>query len=118
MSIREGARFMVSVEVTQRLADWAPANLANPYSVLNVPVALIVELRSFECASARPRQVDRVREATRTKQLPGAPAQMDLFGPSDDDVRKQHVRELRQFEADRRPGTASCCGCTGAGQRA
>jgi hypothetical protein len=48
------------------------------------------------------RQIDRVREAIADKQVPERPAQMDLFGPSDDDIRKQHERELRQFEADRR----------------
>jgi ERCC4-related helicase len=48
------------------------------------------------------RQIDRVRDAMRTKQAPEAPEQMDLFGPTDDDIRKQHERELRQFEADRR----------------
>ncbi len=48
------------------------------------------------------RQIDRVREAMRTQQAPERPAQMDLFGPSDEDIRKQHERELRQFEADRR----------------
>lgn len=48
------------------------------------------------------RQIDRVRDAMRTKQAPEAPQQMDLFGPTDDDIRKQHERELRQFEADRR----------------
>jgi ERCC4-related helicase len=48
------------------------------------------------------RQIDRVREAMRSKQPPEAPQQMDLFGPTDDDIRKQHERELRQFEADRR----------------
>ncbi|MET4259795.1 ERCC4-related helicase [Bradyrhizobium sp. S3.12.5] len=48
------------------------------------------------------RQIDRVRDAMRTKQPPEAPEQMDLFGPTEDDIRKQHERELRQFEADRR----------------
>jgi len=48
------------------------------------------------------RQIDRVRDAMRSKQPPDAPQQMDLFGPTDDDIRKQHERELRQFEADRR----------------
>lgn len=48
------------------------------------------------------RQIDKVREAMRTKQPPGAPEQMDLFGPTENDIRKQHEREVRQFEADRR----------------
>ena len=48
------------------------------------------------------RQIDKVREAMRSKQPPQAPEQMDLFGPSDEEVRKQAERELRQFEADRR----------------
>jgi ERCC4-related helicase len=48
------------------------------------------------------RQIDRVREAINDKKAPEQPAQMDLFGPSDEDMRKQHERELRQFEADRR----------------
>lgn len=46
------------------------------------------------------RQIDRVREAMRTKQPPEAPEQMELFGPTEEDIRKQHERELRQFEAD------------------
>ncbi len=48
------------------------------------------------------RQIDKVREAMRTKQPPAAPEQFELFGPNEDDIRKQHERELRQFEADRR----------------
>jgi len=48
------------------------------------------------------RQIDRVREAMRDKRPPPPPDQGDLFGPSDDDIRTQHERELRQFEADRR----------------
>lgn len=48
------------------------------------------------------RQIDKVREAMRSKQPPAAPAQMDLFGPTDEEIRKQAERELRQFEADRR----------------
>lgn len=48
------------------------------------------------------RQIDRVRDAMRTKQPPEAPEQIELFGPTEDDIRKQHERELRQFEADRR----------------
>jgi ERCC4-related helicase len=48
------------------------------------------------------RQIDRVREAINDKKAPEQPAQMDLFGPSDEDMRKQRERELRQFEADRR----------------
>ncbi|OMI09268.1 hypothetical protein BSN85_17190 [Bradyrhizobium brasilense] len=48
------------------------------------------------------RQIDRVREAMRTKQPPAAAEQMELFGPTEEDIRKQRERELRQFEADRR----------------
>jgi hypothetical protein len=48
------------------------------------------------------RQIDKVREAMRSKQPPAASEQMDLFGPSEEEVRKQAERELRQFEADRR----------------
>jgi hypothetical protein len=53
-------------------------------------------------AALMQRQIDRVREAMRTRQPPEAPEQMELFGPSEDDIRKQRERELRQFEADRR----------------
>jgi hypothetical protein len=48
------------------------------------------------------RQIDKVREAMRSKQPPGAPTQIDLFGPSEDEIRKQAEREMRQFESDRR----------------
>ncbi len=48
------------------------------------------------------RQIDKVREAMRSKQPPAAPVQMDLFGPSEEEISKQAERELRQFEADRR----------------
>ncbi len=48
------------------------------------------------------RQIDKVREAMRSKQPPPAPTQLDLFGPSPEEVKKQAERELRQFEADRR----------------
>ncbi|MGO9743553.1 MAG: DISARM system SNF2-like helicase DrmD [Roseiarcus sp.] len=53
-------------------------------------------------ASLLQRQIDKVREAMRSKRMPAAPEQMDLFGPSEDEIRKQAERELRQFEADRR----------------
>jgi hypothetical protein len=65
------------------------------------------------------RQIDRVREAITGKQAPERPAQMDLFGPSDDDIRKQHERGLRQFEADRRSWDwQAAAAVAGAGQRA
>jgi ERCC4-related helicase len=48
------------------------------------------------------RQIDKVREAMHSKQPPPAPTQLDLFGPSPEEIRKQAERELRQFEADRR----------------
>lgn len=48
------------------------------------------------------RQIDKVREAMRSKQAPPAPTQLDLFGPTDEEIAKQRERELRQFEADRR----------------
>jgi ERCC4-related helicase len=48
------------------------------------------------------RQIDKVREAMRTKQAPAAPAQPDLFGPTPDEIHQQMEKELRQFEADRR----------------
>jgi ERCC4-related helicase len=48
------------------------------------------------------RQIDKVREAMRTKQPPKPPEQPDFFGPSEDEIRKQQEREVRQFEADRR----------------
>ena len=48
------------------------------------------------------RQIDKVREAMRSKQPPPPPTQLDLFGPSPEEVKKQAERELRQFEADRR----------------
>ena len=48
------------------------------------------------------RQIDKVREAMRNKQPPPAPTQLDLFGPSPEEIRKQVEREMRQFEADRR----------------
>jgi hypothetical protein len=48
------------------------------------------------------RQIDKVREAMRSKQAPPAPTQLDLFGPSPEEIKKQAERELRQFEADRR----------------
>jgi hypothetical protein len=48
------------------------------------------------------RQIDKVREAMRSKQPPTAPKQMDLFDPSDEEIRKEAEREMRQFEADRR----------------
>jgi SNF2 family DNA or RNA helicase len=48
------------------------------------------------------RQLDKVREAMHSKQPPAAPEQLDLFGPSEEEVRKQAEKEMRQFEADRR----------------
>ncbi len=48
------------------------------------------------------RQIEKVREAMRAKQaLPPAP-QLDLFGPTADELLVQREKELRQFEADRR----------------
>jgi hypothetical protein len=48
------------------------------------------------------RQIDKVREAMRGKEPPKALEQLEFFGPSEDEVRNQHEREMRQFEADRR----------------
>jgi ERCC4-related helicase len=48
------------------------------------------------------RQIDKVREAMRTKEPPKASEQLEFFGPSDEEIRRQHEREMRQFEADRR----------------
>jgi hypothetical protein len=48
------------------------------------------------------RQIDKVRVGMRTKQPPAPPEQIDLFGPSQEEIRKQAEREMRQFEADRR----------------
>ena len=48
------------------------------------------------------RQIDKVREAMRSKKPPASPTQMDLFGASEEEIRKQAEREMRQFEADRR----------------
>ena len=39
------------------------------------------------------RQIDKVREAMRSKQPPPAPTQLDLFGPSPEEIRKQAERE-------------------------
>jgi hypothetical protein len=48
------------------------------------------------------RQIDKVREAMRNKQMPVSTPQLDLFGPTAEDIRNQQEKELRQFEADRR----------------
>jgi len=48
------------------------------------------------------RQIDKVREAVRAKLAAPAPQQLDLFGLSAEDSKKQAEREQRQFEADRR----------------
>ena len=48
------------------------------------------------------RHIDKVREAMRSKQPPEAPEQPDFFGPTEDEIRRQNEREMRQFEADRR----------------
>ncbi|MGJ5206127.1 DISARM system SNF2-like helicase DrmD [Bradyrhizobium sp. HKCCYLR20261] len=99
--------------VRDRLAEWVERDLADlrPHveqqaktSELSA-VADLAENGRREAdalAALLQRQIDRVREAISTKQPPEPPAQMDLFGPADGDIRKQHERELRQFEADRR----------------
>ena len=33
---------------------------------------------------------------------PKAPEQLEFFGPTEDEIHKEHEREMRQFEADRR----------------
>lgn len=48
------------------------------------------------------RQIEKVREAMRNKQMPAPQPQLDLFAPTAEDTRNQRERELRQFEADRR----------------
>ncbi len=47
-------------------------------------------------------QIDKVRNAMRSKESPPPPAQGDLFGLSTEDIEKQIEREKRQFEADKR----------------
>ncbi|WP_315812474.1 DISARM system SNF2-like helicase DrmD [Bradyrhizobium sp. SZCCHNR2028] len=91
--------------VERDIADLRPHIEARAEASEQSAVADLVENGRREAealAALLQRQIDRVREAMHTKTLPQAPAQMDLFGPSDDDIRKQHERELRQFEADRR----------------
>ncbi|WP_316229216.1 DISARM system SNF2-like helicase DrmD [Bradyrhizobium sp. SZCCHNR1070] len=91
--------------VERDIADLRPHIEARAAASEQSAVADLVENGRREAealAGLLQRQIDRVREAMHTKTLPEAPAQMDLFGPSDDDIRKQHERELRQFEADRR----------------
>ncbi|MGJ5152781.1 DISARM system SNF2-like helicase DrmD [Bradyrhizobium sp. HKCCYLR1023] len=91
--------------VERDIADLRPHIEARADASEQSAVADLVENGRREAealAALLQRQIDRVREAVHTKKLPEAPAQMDLFGPSDDDIRKQHERELRQFEADRR----------------
>jgi hypothetical protein len=53
-------------------------------------------------AAVLQKQIEKVREAMRSKEPPPPPAQGDLFGPSAEDIQKQAEREMRQFEADRR----------------
>jgi hypothetical protein len=48
------------------------------------------------------KQIDKVRDAMRSKEPPPPSPQGDLFGPSADEIQKQAEREMRQFEADRR----------------
>ncbi len=91
--------------VERDIADLRPHIEARADASEQSAVADLVENGRREAealAALLQRQIDRVREAMHTKTMPEAPAQMDLFGPSDDDIRKQHERELRQFEADRR----------------
>ena len=99
--------------VLDRLAQWVERDLADlrPHVELQAKaseqgaVADLAENGRREAealAALLQRQIDRVREAMRTKQPPEPPEQMELFGLTDDDIRKQHERELRQFEADRR----------------
>jgi hypothetical protein len=55
-----------------------------------------------EMAALLQRQIDKVREAMQDKEPPKAPEQLEFFGPSEEEIRSQHEREMRQFEADRR----------------
>ncbi|WP_442755896.1 DISARM system SNF2-like helicase DrmD [Methylocystis sp. JAN1] len=48
------------------------------------------------------RQIEKVREAMRSKEPPPPPALADLFGPTPEEAQKQMEREMRQFETDRR----------------
>jgi hypothetical protein len=48
------------------------------------------------------RQIDKVREAMSSKRPPKAEEQLEFFGPTAEEIRAQHEREMRQFEADRR----------------
>ena len=91
--------------VEHDIADLRPHIEARAKSSEQEAVADLAENGRREAealAALLQRQIDRVRDAMRSKQPPEATQQMDLFGPTDDDIRKQHEREMRQFEADRR----------------
>lgn len=60
------------------------------------------EREAKSMAALLQRQIDKVREAMRDKEPPKAPEQLEFFGPTEEEIRKQQEREMRQFEADRR----------------
>ncbi len=82
--------------------DWSP--LLN--KSFEGPQRLGAYLRSTEwrTATAADRKLFQspFRAGMRSKQPRAAPEQIDLFGPSEEEIRKQAEREMRQFEADRR----------------
>ena len=41
-------------------------------------------------------------KAMRGKRPPETPKQLEFFGPTEEEIRRQNEREMRQFEADRR----------------
>lgn len=102
-----------SAGVLERLGSMVEADIADLRPHLEARAgaserAAIAELaenggREAEAMAALlQRQIDKVREAVRSKQPPEAPEQLEFFGPSEEEIRRQQEREMRQFEADRR----------------
>jgi hypothetical protein len=91
--------------VERDIADLRPyleARAAECEATANAELAENGRREAEAMAALLQRQIDKVREAMRSKQPPPAPTQLDLFGPTPEEVKKQLERELRQFEADRR----------------
>ena len=97
------ARLLQTVE--QDIADLRPhleARAAASETAAKSDLAENGRREAEALADLLQRQIDKVRDATRTKQAPEVPKQIDLFGPTPDEMRQQIEKELRQFEADRR----------------
>ena len=98
----------VTIEAAEKTAHWSVEHRSTLIiSAIVVAVALAVGIGGWYYLNDQDQKASlELSIAVRTTETPlrpaDAPEQPDFFGPTEDEIRQQNEREMRQFEADRR----------------